>query len=586
MSTKRQISVNEDASGNIQITQPEQPPDLRLSPMAAALAGAGAGNVDNGAHAYLVVLVTAAGETGFKGEDFGAVTVTVADKAANGQVALSGIPTGSPFVTARKIYRTKAGADPDLLTNYKLLATVANNTATTYTDNTADSGLGTGTPAKTNTTANPVFSYNHTTGQATEGVGGGGGGGSTPVSKTVAQMQALVGSFVPGTFYLITDAPDTSQILIQAVDANRLSKEGTRLMLCPADYKVETDGNGNNWIGVWNQSKGTYNYGTLVGSFVVGELITGGTSGKTARVVTDDGTKLTLRSANGPFVDGETITGSTSAATAVLDFTTKPITVGQLAIWGGKVWRNVNGLIGLATNDAALNAEWTLITKAAFSNSEYVLMTFGCSYDLANNWIEKQWDGVGNIFGLDHAASVAINLPFNYCDISDWNYATSGFRFYGNRCSGLYNNSPTGGIFRNRVNTKLIRNSNLGHILDNFVGGDLKNNSNAGSILDNFISVDILDNSNNGVIFSCKCYSVENNDNLGYIRKCIAGGSVINCSSTTNPCNISEVVTNASITGVFAADVSGLMGVTPVADGVYPAPASITVVNGIITAVT
>lgn len=113
----------------------------------AALAGAGAGNVDNGARRYGVTFVTADGET-----ELGEVSaaLTVADKTVNGQVSLTNIPLGGAFVTSRKIYRTVAGGS-----TYLLLTTLANNTATTYTDNTADASLGGAQAPTTNTTANP-----------------------------------------------------------------------------------------------------------------------------------------------------------------------------------------------------------------------------------------------------------------------------------------------------------------------------------------------------------------------------------------------------------------------------------------------
>ena len=114
--------------------------------LTAALAGAGAGNVDNGAHRYAVTFVTADGETELG--EFSA-ELTVSDKSTNGQVALTNIPLGGSFVTSRKIYRTLAGGSL-----YALLTTLANNTATTYTDNTADSGLGAQAPS-TNSTVNP-----------------------------------------------------------------------------------------------------------------------------------------------------------------------------------------------------------------------------------------------------------------------------------------------------------------------------------------------------------------------------------------------------------------------------------------------
>lgn len=106
------------------------------STFAAALASpAAAGNVDNGTHHYAVTFYNAAGETTPSAQ----VSVAVADKTVNGQVALTGIPLAPSgvSVTGRKIYRT-AAADAAVLI---LQSTIANNTATTATDNIADASL-------------------------------------------------------------------------------------------------------------------------------------------------------------------------------------------------------------------------------------------------------------------------------------------------------------------------------------------------------------------------------------------------------------------------------------------------------------
>lgn len=115
----------------------------------AALAGAGAGGVTAGAHRYRVTFVTVDGET-----DGGTISgvVTVVDAAVNGKVALSGIPVGGAAVTARKLYRTAAAGAV-----YLLLATLADNTTTTYTDSIADAALGAGAPTS-NTTGDPFLS--------------------------------------------------------------------------------------------------------------------------------------------------------------------------------------------------------------------------------------------------------------------------------------------------------------------------------------------------------------------------------------------------------------------------------------------
>ena len=107
-----------------------------------------AGNVDNGAHRYLCTFVTSTGET-----QAGTVSasVTVADKAVNGKVSLTAIPLGGGLVTSRKLYRTAAGGS-----TYLWLATIADNTTTTYADNIADSSLGAGAPT-TNTTSDPFL---------------------------------------------------------------------------------------------------------------------------------------------------------------------------------------------------------------------------------------------------------------------------------------------------------------------------------------------------------------------------------------------------------------------------------------------
>lgn len=107
-----------------------------------------AGNVTAGAHRYLATFVTADGET-----QAGTVSaaVTVADASVNGKVALTAIPLGGASVTSRKLYRTAAGGS-----TYLLLATLSDNTTTTYTDNIADGSLGAGAPAS-NTTGDPLL---------------------------------------------------------------------------------------------------------------------------------------------------------------------------------------------------------------------------------------------------------------------------------------------------------------------------------------------------------------------------------------------------------------------------------------------
>lgn len=122
---------------------------LTSSAPSAALAGAGAGNVDNGTHVYAETCVTAGGQTNVSASS-GAVTV--ADKTADGQVTVTlatATPCG-PFTTGRNLYRSKSGTTAPLF----LVAAspvVADNSTATYTDNLADASLQAGTAPTLNT---------------------------------------------------------------------------------------------------------------------------------------------------------------------------------------------------------------------------------------------------------------------------------------------------------------------------------------------------------------------------------------------------------------------------------------------------
>lgn len=107
-----------------------------------ALAGAGAGNVNNGAHTYAVTFV---GQNGTESIAGATAAVTVVDKTVDGKVSITNIPLGPTGTTARKVYRSVAATTTPL----KLLTTIADNVTTTYTDNTADGSLGANSPAYT-----------------------------------------------------------------------------------------------------------------------------------------------------------------------------------------------------------------------------------------------------------------------------------------------------------------------------------------------------------------------------------------------------------------------------------------------------
>lgn len=124
------------------------------APSVGTFAAADSGNAGNpdGVYYYLVTFYVSA--TGQESAPFplaSAPTVTV----VTNQINLTGIPVSSDTqVTARRIYRTTGGG---AITSAGLVTTITNNTATTYTDNTADSDLGALIFATSTKDAAPIF---------------------------------------------------------------------------------------------------------------------------------------------------------------------------------------------------------------------------------------------------------------------------------------------------------------------------------------------------------------------------------------------------------------------------------------------
>ena len=97
------------------------------------LAGVGAGNLGNGNYKYKVGFYNANGDATLSDPTS---NIAVVDNTTNGQITVTFATSSDVGVTGRKIYRTAVGGSA-----YYLLATIANNSATTYTDNIADATL-------------------------------------------------------------------------------------------------------------------------------------------------------------------------------------------------------------------------------------------------------------------------------------------------------------------------------------------------------------------------------------------------------------------------------------------------------------
>lgn len=112
-------------------------------PSSAPVPSVGTAGALTGTYFYQVAFRTAAGSTE-GGVPSAGVTV------AGQRITLASVPVSAdPAVIARDVYRTKAGAVDSILGFY--VGTIADNTTTTYTDNTPDASLGAPVP-KSNAT--------------------------------------------------------------------------------------------------------------------------------------------------------------------------------------------------------------------------------------------------------------------------------------------------------------------------------------------------------------------------------------------------------------------------------------------------
>jgi len=119
---------------------PDVPVSSPAAPTAAAVAGAG---LEIGLYRYAVTFVDANGETTPGAE------ATLTTTSGSQQVSLTSIPIGPSGTIARRLYRTAVGGSTK-----KLVAEIAGNGTTTYTDSTPDAGLGEDAPTL-NTSGSP-----------------------------------------------------------------------------------------------------------------------------------------------------------------------------------------------------------------------------------------------------------------------------------------------------------------------------------------------------------------------------------------------------------------------------------------------
>lgn len=266
----------------------------------------------------------------------------------------------------------------------------------------------------------------------------GGGGSVEIIDITYSDMEtALAGStLTPGQFYRITDAAGTDLgFICQAIRENEITVNGQGGYL-NADFQGVGDyGNTpetfNAQLGIWRTpfEAVTITYTNLSGgTFAVGDEITGGNTGATAVIVSDNGSSemTAYMTSQGTAFDGSEQLDNGNDVTADMDGAagSPQIVQGDVVIW--------NLLHYQLTDDAALNGDnpesntdaYTLLDKATYPET-YVTAWDVSEYNFSGDEIVYRQDELDNL--VRGATGV------------------SGFQWGRNECSG--NNIQSPGTF-------------------------------------------------------------------------------------------------------------------------------------------
>jgi len=213
------------------------------------------------------------------------------------------------------------------------------------------------------------------------------GGGIVTLTRAEALVLKDTSSFVPGTYYCITDADvllyGGTEVTLLAITNNQLSLSGSGKFYCPKYDLSEA----NTGYGVWN----IYMQGEFInitGTFTYGE-----------RVTAQNGAEATyLAQGFLAYNSGDwslaTEIGGTSGTCEVSGFVSPFYERDQIVHWGGKSWINTNGNIGSSLDKYILDSEWLEIE---FNETDYNVYVDGIEYDFTNDAIICRKDIFGNL---------------------------------------------------------------------------------------------------------------------------------------------------------------------------------------------
>jgi hypothetical protein len=355
------------------------------------------------------------------------------------------------------------------------------------------------------------------------------------VTKTKSEIDSLISSdgLIPGQFYLIegvnTALYGGTDIIIQAATENTLVPTASGFFYNPnyGDYPIWSD------LISYNNDTPPYNF------FQFNEAVTANT-GATGLFLSYG----LLMYDSGDWSGATTMTGIFSGATANISGAVSPsYNIGDIVIWGGRVWENINGNIGTSDNDFELDpAEWDLV---AYNTNDYTLVVDEIKYDYDNDVIYYRRDGAV-------VESNIVDIPGVYTTIKSFQWGNSNVR--GNRISNSGCN-----IINFRGNSfkynEVIQDSGVGDFIS-----DTTSSIDYNVITDSYLGNCVLSNSSNistNILIASSLYDVKlshdssiSNNNISYsaiYTNFIEGVSSINENELTQ---YSEIQNNSFLTEV------------------------------------
>lgn len=237
------------------------------------------------------------------------------------------------------------------------------------------------------------------------------------VSVTKSQMDVMItnSTLLVGQFYMITDANTAlyggTQIILQAVATNKLSRGGTGLFYNPKYVDPNNVVSGRYMV--WSNQSLTYIYNTN-GFFQINEPLIGD-NGQTGNLIGLPGSStLSFIETGGDWSTSNHIYGQNSEASTLTDgfIHRASYNVGDKVIWGGKVWINLTGVIGSFYSASELDStNWQVVP---YNTTDYDLVVDIIEYEYeydnisyrkdANNEVFANYDVLNNSWGRNNIA--------------------------------------------------------------------------------------------------------------------------------------------------------------------------------------